>query len=349
MNRAFSILGVREDACKEEIKQAYERRLSKYKSGDYADDPEYVSRKIAQLREAYNSAYAQAPEHSGDTRFERRMVDRNRRHEEYEEERRRAARKADDDYEKPETYKAEKRAGKKAVKKAAARHYEHKIEEKTDTDKKTSGSKLDLGQVLNNLNEKGLTLENQKKNKPASKNSEDKKTISIFVLIVTLLPLIFGLLSDIGNDDDFDDDSEYSYNYEYITDEYDQDINNIALSIRDDAFDNMVFDDDAKWQFDSDKKIKAAADEFIKAYFGENNINNLDEMIEYLSDNYDYDSIETDDMNAETKIMEVLNFYGFPMEYDLEGGRVSIDGEEDIVIDSTVAFLNYLTLCRDNY
>ena len=60
MDRNFALLGLREDATKEQVKEAYGRRLAKYKSADYADDPEYVKRKIAELNEAYTKAYSRA-------------------------------------------------------------------------------------------------------------------------------------------------------------------------------------------------------------------------------------------------------------------------------------------------
>ena len=60
MDRNFAILGLREDATKEQVKQAYELRLRKYKSSDYDDDPDYVRRKISELKAAYEAAYSMA-------------------------------------------------------------------------------------------------------------------------------------------------------------------------------------------------------------------------------------------------------------------------------------------------
>lgn len=60
MNKYFSLLGLREDAGKDDVKAAYERRLQKYKSSDYDDDPEYVKKKLAELRVAYEQAYRMA-------------------------------------------------------------------------------------------------------------------------------------------------------------------------------------------------------------------------------------------------------------------------------------------------
>ena len=47
------VLGVREDASVQQIKQAYEERVKRLKSGDYADDSEYVSRKLGEAAYAY--------------------------------------------------------------------------------------------------------------------------------------------------------------------------------------------------------------------------------------------------------------------------------------------------------
>lgn len=60
MNKYFSLLGLREDAGKDDVKAAYERRVRKYKSSDYDDDPEYVRKKLAELKEAYEQAYRMA-------------------------------------------------------------------------------------------------------------------------------------------------------------------------------------------------------------------------------------------------------------------------------------------------
>lgn len=60
MNRNFAILGLSEDATKEQVKQAYELRAHKYKSSDYDDDPDYVRKKLDELKSAYDAAYSAA-------------------------------------------------------------------------------------------------------------------------------------------------------------------------------------------------------------------------------------------------------------------------------------------------
>lgn len=342
MNRAFSILGVREDACKEEIKQAYERRLKKYKSDDYADDPEYVRKKIAELKEAYNIAYGGAPEHNGDARFERHVATRNRRHEEYEEERRRVARKADDDYEKPETYRAEKRANRKAAKKAAARHYEHRAESRTSKGQKSSGSIFDLGDMLNNPNGKGLASGNQKRIKSVTEGKENSKAVGIIILAFAIIPMFFGMLSDIGSDDDYYyDDDNYEISYDYITEDYDKNINNIAVEIKD-IVDDSDFDYSQDYETGSDKAINDALDAFADTYFGDNSIHNAGELISYLENLYPDYFYYDEDASKEDLLYNIADFYGFPQYYQCSNMLYTNNNGDEDCINSDVEYLEYL-------
>ena len=54
-NYYYRILGVREDATAQQIKQGYEERVKRLKSPDYADDPEYVDRKLGEAAYAYRA------------------------------------------------------------------------------------------------------------------------------------------------------------------------------------------------------------------------------------------------------------------------------------------------------
>ena len=47
------VLGVGEDASVQQIKKAYEERVKRLKSADYADEPEYASRKLSEAAYAY--------------------------------------------------------------------------------------------------------------------------------------------------------------------------------------------------------------------------------------------------------------------------------------------------------
>ena len=54
--RSFRILGISETATKEQVKAAFERKAARYKGPDYAEEPAYAERKLAQLYQAYQEA-----------------------------------------------------------------------------------------------------------------------------------------------------------------------------------------------------------------------------------------------------------------------------------------------------
>lgn len=58
--RCFNILGLSENATKAQVERAYAKKLAMYKGPNYAEEPAYAERKIAQLRQAYEEAYALA-------------------------------------------------------------------------------------------------------------------------------------------------------------------------------------------------------------------------------------------------------------------------------------------------
>ncbi len=50
----YRLLGLTEGATAAQIKDAYEKKMHKLRSDDYADDPEYVARKTRDVRHAYS-------------------------------------------------------------------------------------------------------------------------------------------------------------------------------------------------------------------------------------------------------------------------------------------------------
>lgn len=64
--KSFRILGVNENATKEQVTMAYERKAAMYKGANYADEPAYADRKLRELYQAYQEARALA-EHNPDT------------------------------------------------------------------------------------------------------------------------------------------------------------------------------------------------------------------------------------------------------------------------------------------
>ena len=70
----YRILGLSEGATAAQIKQAYSKQMTKLKSPDYADDPEYVARKMDQIRHAYSvlvGGAAPATKAQKEARFEK--------------------------------------------------------------------------------------------------------------------------------------------------------------------------------------------------------------------------------------------------------------------------------------
>jgi len=70
----YRLLGVREGASISEIRAAYGKQMNKLKQPDYADDPEYVARKMDQMRHAYRvltGAAAPATKAQKEARFEK--------------------------------------------------------------------------------------------------------------------------------------------------------------------------------------------------------------------------------------------------------------------------------------
>ena len=56
MSDCFEFLGVSKEATIEEIQKAFEQKANRYQSDFYADDPDYVKKKLKQLKEAYEEA-----------------------------------------------------------------------------------------------------------------------------------------------------------------------------------------------------------------------------------------------------------------------------------------------------
>ncbi len=57
MKQCFEILGLDENATKEQVQEAYDRKATRYSGDLYAEDPKYAKRKLKELKEAYEEAY----------------------------------------------------------------------------------------------------------------------------------------------------------------------------------------------------------------------------------------------------------------------------------------------------
>ncbi len=70
-NYYYRILGVRPDATPAQIKAAYDARVARLSSSDYADEPEYARRKKHQATEAYKVLLGVSPASTKEKREER--------------------------------------------------------------------------------------------------------------------------------------------------------------------------------------------------------------------------------------------------------------------------------------
>ena len=60
-NYYYRILGLRSDATPAQIRDAYNIRMARLDSADFADEPEYARRKKAQATQAYKVLMGVAP------------------------------------------------------------------------------------------------------------------------------------------------------------------------------------------------------------------------------------------------------------------------------------------------
>lgn len=73
-NYYYRVLGVRSDATPAQIRDAYNNRMARLDSADFADEPEYARRKKAQATQAYKVLMGVAPAATAsqkESRFER--------------------------------------------------------------------------------------------------------------------------------------------------------------------------------------------------------------------------------------------------------------------------------------
>ena len=65
MKKSFEILGLGENATKEQVQAAYERKATRYGNDLYLEDPKYAKKKLKELKQAYKEAYALAEKGDG--------------------------------------------------------------------------------------------------------------------------------------------------------------------------------------------------------------------------------------------------------------------------------------------
>lgn len=370
MNRDFTILGVREDASKEQVKAAYQRRLARYKSDDYADDPEYVSQKISQLTAAYERAYSAAgsgasaydsdrkePEEreAGIRRIERDSARRrdaeNRAIESARKERRRQ-------YEK-ERQKLESEEGR--ITERLSRRREEQNDGKNSTGGRPSLKMPDLSvlkekaeAVRANISESAQDMPDRKKN--LRQRAETQRDVSIGsgpvhkkktkdlskqaagVVIAVLLAFVgfLNTMCDGSEDMNYSDWEDDSYTYEM----YDYSEKDLQTYDNAQKASELLYslDYESSWEAGSftEAELELAANAFVRAYTGDLS---LPALTERLSNEYEqFDAVPGDDL--QWQLDEVLRFYGFPFFEEADGMISPYTGE---TMGNRVQYLQFLT------
>lgn len=376
MNRDFTILGVREDASKEQVKAAYQRRLARYKSDDYADDPEYVSQKISQLTAAYERAYSAAgsgasaydsdrrePEEreAGIRRIERDSARRrdaeNRAIESARKERRRQ-------YEK-ERQKLESEEGR--ITERLSRRREEQNDGKNSTGGRPSLKMPDLSvlkekaeAVRANISESGQDMPDRKKNlrqhadtqRDAAigsgpvhkKKTNDLSKQAAGVVIAVLLAFVgfLNTMCDGSEDMNYSDWEDDSYTYE-IYDYSEKDLQTYDSAQK---ASELLYSLDyaSSWEEGSftEAELELAANAFVRAYTGDLS---LPALTERLSNEYEqFSAVPGDDL--QWQLDEVLQFYGFPFFDEADGMISPYTGE---TMGNRVQYLQFLIRYHDEH
>lgn len=334
MNRDFSILGLREDATKEQVKQAYGRKVAKYRAADFADDPAYANKKIAQLKSAYERAYAiagtPAVKHSSRETISEpsviRPVDRPKAYErkkpdydDFQRGRHKSTDKEESHIRIPDLHKLQN------VAKSGTQEIKSALSKKIDDFNRKGDVKAEKAEpYINNSTE--LT--------PAPIN--DTNNWGVVKVIIGIIIAVVVLLTQCGDDGGFiEDEDGYSteYTFDYTT-EQDMQIHRWAEDITD-----VIYNSDMAASFDNtdyiEEELRKVSDKFAKRYLGTENVE--EKASELFSS---YEEFPIDDNGDLTEIVsEILAFYGFPRTDDAVG---YINKYDDDVITNPVEYLRYL-------
>lgn len=370
MNRDFTILGVREDASKEQVKAAYQQRLARYKSDDYADDPEYVSQKISQLTAAYERAYSAAGSGASAYDSDRREPEEReagiRRIERDSARRRDAEKRAIESarkerrrqYEK-ERQKLESEEGR--ITERLSRRREEQNDGKNSTGGRPSLKMPDLSvlkekaeAVRANISESTQDMPDRKKNLRQraetqsvigagsgpvhKKKTKDLSKQAAGVVIAVLLAFVgfLNTMCDGSEDMNYSDWEDDSYTYEM----YDYSEKDLQ------TYDNAQKASELLYSLDyassgeagsfTEAELELAANAFVRAYTGDLS---LPALTERLSNEYEqFDAAPGDDL--QWQLDEVLRFYGFPFFDEADGMISPYTGE---TMGNRVQYLQFLT------
>ena len=376
MSRCFRELGLRENATPSEVKIAYGRKIERYKGPDYAEEPEYVAKKLAQLHDTYEEAMRlasrnyvggaeeplvvskkaegrtvkkvsstrlrdaerSAAEHGFREKFHQWMEGRD------EDKARKSNRKSVGVKKKSSGKLSDKFSERKKLNldnvKAAWDEF------KADVSAGLSGeddfnSLADSGESLN----EGGTVVAKPKEKKKSGGGE---LVSLIISMLILGISIFGSCGDdsISYEEEYDYVDEYGtvYTYDYLGDydswpELDYQVKDLAEG----TYEQLYTQDShgsAHWSIDEDEDLRPVADQFAEKYWG---MESIEDVTEYLYDQYpEYPA--TSDMTLDQQLNYILPFYGFMVVDEAQWYDNPYTGER---IQCFADYLEYLIECYD--
>lgn len=334
--RSFRILGLNETATKAQVKRAYGKMIARYKGPDYAEEPEYVERKLLMLHQAYQEAYDLAE--SGPDTYERTRPSRIEWDADEPEQRRTARPKErasgsreDDEHNAREKFHQwlEHRDDAKQER----RNRRHGGETATPKKKKPELKmpdlkKLDLSKLKDKINEvlpdnehfqdaeepEPLVLEMENDGDPKrhiaekTNSKNDEKIGSIISIVVALVIFLIGSCGDDSTDTSYEEPA-FSYIYdmalEDIADE-DKDIADLA----DQSFmllTEQIEHGSATIGDENESYYRDKADLFAQNYWDKDSISLVSD---YLYQNYGEYTTSSDEP-VSTQLDAIFAFYGF--------------------------------------
>lgn len=191
----YRILGIREDATQEQIRRAYTTRLSRLKSSDYEDEPEYAMRKMEELQNAYNMVSGSVPPAGGTARKPkgRSFEETNRKQKEH-------------------TIREERRSGESREKFRTLERDGETYAEKSR--KKLSDIKArtrEAAKTVSTLADSTAQARRSSHNRPGQ---SDKKQLGMMGIVLSVLLAVFPLMINACESSDSYPDYDYTYDYD---------------------------------------------------------------------------------------------------------------------------------------
>lgn len=335
--RSFSILGLTENATKEQVKRAYGRKIARYKGPDYAEEPAYVERKLAQLHQAYEEAYALAESDpaaykpSRPSRVERDVEKENRRTRKTREDDEHNARekfhqwmeRRDDDKHAKKTTRNGKKELPKLAKpdlsklKGKLQELKEEVATQLDLHSDSSDEQEAMDFEMESLTEETVTtaytLNDDERYTPpvtGKKKSNVGEIVKAVISLVAAVAILAGGCGDSGTDDtSYEEEPFYTYIYDQSSLEIEESDSKVALwadesytLLTDSGEHSSSYIDDEE---ESDYQEKA--DAFAKKYW---NMESLSEVTGYLYGQYGPYTVAPDAPLA-TQLDAIFAFYGF--------------------------------------